>query len=218
VIRVREEKREMTLWTQEQTKRVLDEAAKFRLYPLFYLALVTGLRIGELLGLQWQDIQDDMLTVKRTLTTRGRKHFFSTPKTERGYRVVTLPEDAVELLKQHKVKQDEERSFLGDSWTETGHVFVDELGNLLKQRGVLYIWHNIQEDADVPRARLHDLRHMHVSLLIKNGVDPRTVADRVGHADPSFTLDQYSHVFNEQRRAAALSLNDLLKESKKDDK
>jgi integrase len=65
--------------------------------------------------------------------------------------------------------------------------------------------------ADVPNVRLHDLRHLHVSLLIKQGFDPRTVADRIGHKNASFTLDRYGKAFEEQRQATAISLADLLK-------
>jgi integrase len=100
--------------------------------------------------------------------------------------------------------------YLGEAWSETEHVFTSELATVLDQRNVLRAWHKLQDDAAVTRAGLHDLRHMHVSLLVKNGLDVRTIADRVGHTNPAFTMKQYSHAFEEQRRAAAISLTDLL--------
>ena len=202
VKRVKETKCEMILWTPEQTRKFLDVASEHRLYALFHLALLSGLRIGELLGLQWQDLNGDVLHVRRTLTTVKGKPFLSTPKTERGKRAVTLPQDALKVLEQHRAQQDAEREYLGDSWTETEHIFLSTLGTLLGQRGVTRLSHSLQEKAGVPRARLHDARHMHVSLLVKSKVDPSAVADRLGHADPAFTLRQYSHVFEEQRRGA----------------
>ena len=172
--------------------------------------MVTGLRIGELLGLQWNDLKGDVLYVKRTLSDVGGKRVISTPKSKRSTRGVTLPPDAIKLLAQHKARQDAERDYLGDSWTETGHIFVSTLGTVLGQRGVTRVSHRLQEKAGVPRARLHDSRHMHVSLLSKSGVDPNTVSDRIGHTNVAFTLSQYGHVFEDQRRAAALSLDELL--------
>ena len=130
---------------------------------------------------------------------------------------MTLPPDAVRLLAQHKARQDAERDYLGDSWTETGHIFVSTLGTILGQRGVTRVSHRLQEKAGVPRARLHDSRHMHVSLLGKSGVDPNTVSDRIGHTNVAFTLSRYGHVFEEQRRAAALSLDELLGDGEPDD-
>lgn len=72
------------------------------------------------------------------------------------------------------------------------------------------MWYGLLDDAGVRRIRFHDLRRMHVSLLHKAGVELRAIADRVGHADPSFTMKRYAHVFEEQRRAAAIPLLGLL--------
>jgi integrase len=73
-----------------------------------------------------------------------------------------------------------------------------------------HVWRRLQARAGVPRVRLHDLRHLHVSLLVQRGVDPRTIADRIGHADATFTIRRYSHVFEHHRRLAAIPLTDLL--------
>ena len=72
------------------------------------------------------------------------------------------------------------------------------------------LWQRLQKDAGVPVMRLHDLRHLHVSLLVSRGFDPRAIADRVGHTDPAFTMRRYAHMFEEQRQAAAVNLTDLL--------
>ncbi|MBI3962266.1 MAG: site-specific integrase [Deinococcus sp.] len=135
---------------------------------------------------------------------------FSTPKTEQGIRRIAVSPDVLEILAAHKQRQEAERAFLGVAWPETDLVFTSELGTPLHPRNFERTWYRLQAEAGVPQVRLHDLRHLHVSLLVKRGFDLRTIADRVGHTDPAFTLRRYSHLFEEQRQAAAVSLPDLL--------
>lgn len=210
VMRIKEEKRDMVIWTPEQAATFLATAQEHRLYALFYLAVGGGLRAGELIGLQWRDLDGIMLRIERTVNTRSGTPTYSTPKTDRGKRVIALAPDVLRVLKEHREVQHEERSRLGDAWPDTGHIFVTETGSILNARNVSRIWHHLQEKAGVPRARLHDARHLHVSLLVRQGLDLRTIADRVGHTDPSFTLSQYSHMFEGQRKAAAISLEEML--------
>ena len=88
-------------------------------------------------------------------------------------------------------------------WPDIDLVFPSEIGTPLTPSFFQSVWSRLQVKAGVPKARLHDMRHLHVSLLIKKGFDPRTVADRVGHSDPAFTLRKYSHMFEEHRQVAA---------------
>ncbi|CAA9575942.1 MAG: Phage integrase, site-specific tyrosine recombinase (ACLAME 2) [uncultured Truepera sp.] len=207
VTRIKEQQREMTVWTADETLRFLSVAQTHRLYPLFYLAMATGLRCGELLGLQWGDLKGNVLHVRRTLLTRSGQPTYSTPKTERGVRRVALAEDVLSLLEAHRERVGSEHR------QGVSPIFVSDAGTLLNARNVTRVWHALQVTAGVPKARLHDARHLHVSLLVKQGLDPRTIADRVGHTDPSFTLRKYSHMFEDQRQATAISLTDLLKPS-----
>lgn len=209
VTKVKETPREMTLWTSEETRRFISVAKSHRLHCFFYLLITSGCRCGELLGLQWNDVKEGSIYIRRTLYTRSGT-VISTPKTKSGERRVVLPPDALSELDQHQHRQLMERELLGPAWTDTGHIFVSELGTLLNASNVTKVWHGLQERAGVPRARLHDARHLHASLLIKKGLDARTVADRLGHRDPSFTLRKYTHVFEEQRQTAAVSLDELL--------
>jgi len=87
------------------------------------------------------------------------------------------------------------------------------VGTPLYPRNFTRVWYSLLDKAGVTKVRLHDLRDLHVSLLVKHGLDPRTIADRIGHSDPAFTLRQYSHAFEEQRQAAAVGLMDLLSPS-----
>lgn len=231
---LKETPREMILWTPEEVVRFLDAARPHRLYALFYLALSTGMRRGELLGLRWQDIAGSIVSIRQTVVPIGSKITISTPKTKKGQRRVSVSPDVLEVLAAHKVAQDAERTDLGEAWQDAGLVFPTEIGTPMYPRNLERAWYGLQDKArdawkkalekagDVPtlerleaktllpRVRLHDLRHLHVSLLVKRGVDARTIADRVGHTRASFTLDVYTHLFEEQRTAAAVSILDML--------
>lgn len=190
-------KREMTIWTTDEAGRFLDVIQGHRLYALFYLVMSSGLRHGEVLAATWDDLEGHMLFVRKA-------------KTRKGVRKVPLSPDVLDVLEQHRRRQGAEADRLGGAWPTTNLMFTSVVGTKLGQRSVTRTWHALQDRAGVPRARMHDLRHLHISLLVKQGVDPRTIADRVGHARASFTLDVYSHLFEEQRLAAAVSLKELL--------
>ena len=102
---------------------------------------------------------------------------------------------------------------LGDAWTEHGLVFVSETGTPLNPDNLTRLRKQLMKDAKVPTMRLHDLRHLHASMAIRSGVDPKVLADRLGHSRASFTLDVYTHLFDEQRVNAAVSLLDFLPKS-----
>jgi integrase len=91
-----------------------------------------------------------------------------------------------------------------------GRVFTNQVGGTINASNLTKIWHRLQDKAGVRRARFHDGRHMHLSMLIANGVDVRTVADRAGHADCVLTLRLYAHALDAQRRRAAMGLDELL--------
>ena len=225
---------EMRLWTSIEAARFLDAARPHRLYPLFYLAMSTGLRRGELLGLRWQDVGESCIYVRQSVVEQRGNIMITTPKTEKSARRVVLSADVMLVLNEHRQRQDVERDDLDASWPDTGLVFVSETGTMLHPRNFTRTWHTLQKNAreawlrvateagDVvtakqleagklmSRVRLHDLRHLHASMAIKAGVDAKVLADRLGHSRASFTLDRYTHLFEEQRDAGAVSLLDFL--------
>ena len=207
---IKEQKREMVLWTAEQATRFLDAARSHRLYALFYLAMATGMRRGELLGLYWTDLKGDRLKIERALTLNKGRGVMSTPKTRKGTRWVALSADVLEVLEAHRERQIAERQRLGEAWADSRLVFASEVGTPINPNNIARVRNKLQDEAGVPRARLHDLRHLHASLAIREGMDPKVLADRLGHAKASFTMDVYTHLFEEQRASSAVSLTSFL--------
>jgi len=203
----------MRTWSTEQAVAFLNGAAGHRLFPAVYLMMATGLRRGEVLGLDWRDLVDRRLHVQRTVGIVRKELTVSTPKTSRGARIVTVPEDALEILATHKRRKDAEKAYAAQAWRPTDRMFTDEVGGQLTPMVLTHAWNRMQEAAGVPHVRMHDLRHLHASLLVRKGLDPRTIADRIGHAAPAFTLRRYSHMFEEQRAEAAVNLTQLLRSS-----
>ena len=170
----------------------------------------TGMRRGELLGLRWQDVGTDTVTIRQTIVPVAGKLTVSTPKTAKGKRRVAVSPDVIAVLTEHRRRQEAESLTVGEAWADSGLVFTTEIGTAIHPDSVKRHWIALQANAGLPRVRLHDLRHLHVSLLIRKGVDARSIADRVGHSRTSMTMDVYAHLFDEQRTAAAVSLLDLL--------
>ncbi|MEX2536369.1 MAG: site-specific integrase [Trueperaceae bacterium] len=211
VDKLKHEPREIKLWTPEQVHTFLCAAKGHRLFAAFFLALSTGMRHGEILGVRWQDVDGDVITIRQSvITVRGAQFEISAPKTRKGIRRVVIDHDTKRILQEHETRQEAQRRHLGECWDDHGLVFTNELGGVIVPRNLDREWYALQRQAGLPRIRFHDLRHLHVSLLIRRGFDPRTVADRVGHTDPAFTLRQYSHMFEAQRREAAIPLKQLL--------
>ncbi|MFC4452353.1 site-specific integrase [Deinococcus sonorensis] len=201
--------REMQVWTPEEARHFLEVARSDRLYPLFCLALSTGMRKGELLALAWEDVDLDRarLTVRHTFIRNiDGEWVLGAPKTRAGHRTIPLGEDVVQVLRNHL--GEEERWFGPRGKGQP--VFTRSSGSRLDPSNVARIFHRLSREAGLPRIRVHDLRHTAASLLIRQGVSPKVVSDRLGHADVSFTLSVYTHLYDDQRQQAALPLSQLL--------
>lgn len=203
---------EMHYWDVDQVSVFLDAAAGSRFAPIFELAILTGLRRGELLGLRWQDLDLDAgrLTVRQTLIDKSGHITFSSPKTYRSRRPVALSESAVALLKRHKRDQNLERLRAGEGWTPSDLVFTSELGTPVQPRNLYRAFSHATQAARLPKIRFHDLRHSHATLLFAADVHPKIVSERLGHATVGFTLDVYAHVVPGMQDEAAGRLDALL--------
>ena len=196
-------KQEMKTWTKDEVATFLNVAKEDRLYPLFYVAIGTGLRRGELLGLKWEDVdfENGVLSIRRTVqrTTEGLIVKEQT-KTDSSRRTVNISPATVEVLRTHKKRQTQELLRIG---RRTSFVFANSVGNVLEPRKVNEVFERLTKKAGLPRIRFHDLRHTHATLLLQQGIHPKIVSERLGHSNVSMTLDLYSHVIPSMQREAA---------------
>lgn len=199
----------------------LEELASFlaaakgeRLEDAFILALNTGLRPGEWLGLCWDavDLATGKLTVRRALHEEKGKLFLGDAKTKAGRRTISLPKEAVQALRRQSKHQLEEKLASGGTWANTMNlVFTDTEGKSLRrtnlQRRDL---HRILKRAGLEDVTLHTFRHTHASLLIAAGVDIKTISRRLGHENINITLQTYGHLMPGQDERAADTMDSVL--------
>jgi integrase len=160
------------------------------------IAVTAGLRIGELLGLRWQDVdlESAMLRIRRTKSTAKTGPTFTAPKNGKG-RSIRLTRRAVDALSAHKAAQNAERLMAGSLWEDHGLVFATHGGRPLDSRNVVRTsFKPLLKEAGLPDIRFHDLRHTCATLLLSRGHHPKLVQDLLGHASVALTLDRYSHV------------------------
>lgn len=208
----RETPPEMKTWSAEGARRFLAGTADDELAALWALAILTGMRRGELLALRWADIDFERatLSVRRTLTPGGDGITFGEPKSKAGRRSIALPASAIQALKKHRARQAELRLQLGPSWQDNDLVFERGNGEFLHPNVVSRRFRSLADQLGLPRIRFHDLRHTAATLMLANGEHPKIVQERLGHSDISMTLNRYSHVTMDMQREAADRLADLL--------
>jgi integrase len=178
--------------------------------------LTLGLRLGELLGLRWQDIDlvNETLRVVQQLEKPGLHPVFGPPKSESSRRAVTMPSTVVAELRRWKVKQNEERLSFGRDYVNRHLVFTQPNGHPISP-GSLHRWSfkPLLKKAGLPDMRFHDLRHSAATLLLAIGEHPKVVQERLGHSSITLTMDTYSHVVPSLQREAAAKLDALLSQS-----
>ncbi len=190
----------------------LEVAQGHRIETLLTLALVTGMRRGELLGLKWQDIDFEhrRLRVTRTVSfLHGHGFVESEPKTTRSRRAISVPPFLVEKLKHHRAHQVEVRLAVGPAWREHNLVFCSKTGAYLDPVNLRGIFERLLKKAGLPHMRFHDLRHTAITLMLKAGVLPHVVSEIVGHSDVSITLGVYGHVLRDMHEDAMQKMEDL---------
>jgi integrase len=186
-------------------------ARRHRLFAFYRLAAYTGARRGELLNLRWRDVDLDLAAVRITGSAAviAGQRIEGTTKSGRS-RTVSIDADTVQVLRDHRKRQTEERLRVGPEWRGTDdYVFSTAWGEPIHPDTAsslmtkLINTHNDRQDEPLPHARLHDLRHVHATTLLLAGVPVHVVAARLGHADPSITLRVYAHVISDQLTEAA---------------
>ncbi|MGI5161360.1 tyrosine-type recombinase/integrase [Microbispora sp. CA-102843] len=201
-----------TVWTPAQLREFLDTAKGHRLFAFFRLAAYSGARRGELCNLRWADVDLDSPQIRLTgssAVVEGER-IEGTTKGGRS-RVVSIDAGTAEILREHRKRQNADRLRLGESWKGTDdYVFTTGWGDPIYPDTVsslmpvlIKAYNDTQPKKPHPRARLHDLRHLHATTLLLAGVPVHVVAARLGHSDPAITLRVYAHVISEQMASAA---------------
>jgi len=181
------------------------------LEPLYTLALTTGMRLGELLGLRWQAVDGADLQVRVTLTRTAAGWSLTEPKTRMSRRRIALSATAVAALRRQKARQAEARLLAGEAWTDHGLVFTDAFGEPLPgSRITERRLRPVLRQASLPLIRFHDLRHTAATLMLTASVHPKVVSEMLGHSSVAITLDRYSHVIPTMQEEAALQMDRLL--------
>ena len=191
----------MAVWTPEEVDRFLAACTQDRLRALFILALTTGLRQGELLALSWEnvDLVRGVVAVRHSLSDVNGQLTMNAPKSGKT-RVVDMDPTSIMALKRHREVMLAE-GFRG------GLVFRDTRGNAVRRSNMVNRWFRaLIKQAGVPDIRFHDLRHTAATLMLNQGIHPKVVQERLGHASISITMDIYSHVLPSLQQEAAAKM------------
>jgi integrase len=204
--------------TLEQVHKLLAVLEGHYMEALFKLALATGLRRGELMGLKWQDINFDtgVLQVRRILSRvptkmPGKGYVEAEPKTQKSRRSIVIAPFALEALKLHRERQRGVKLKVGSAWQDHDYVFCTSIGTHLNPtRDMLGQLKSLLKKAGLPDIRFHDLRHSAATLLLSVGVHPKVVQEILGHSQIGITLDVYSHVLPSMQQDAINRLNAVI--------
>jgi integrase len=202
----------MRYWHPEETARFLVSVQEHRLYALWLTLATTGLRRGEVLGLQWPDIDLDAarVSVLRSLVVNTGALHIETPKTDRSVRAIALSPITTETLRRWRKQQLEERLAWGSAYQDSGHVFTREDGAVIDPRLLTRTFTRLVAASGVPMIRLHDVRHSYATAALRAGISAKVVSERLGHASIGITLDTYSHVLPQADEEAAAAVERLI--------
>jgi integrase len=205
---------EIEILSADQVKAALTAMRSTPIYTHIMVLLSTGIRRGELMGLQWGDIDFDAgkLRIERTVEkTKAHGLRLKPPKSRHGRRTITLPAGAIDVLKEHRKAQLELRLALGiGRLPADAFVFGTIEGKLRDPDRITQDWKRIADARGLPRVTLHAFRHGHASALIAAGADPVTVSRRLGHGSPVITMSTYAHLFGRSDEAAAKAIDAML--------
>ena len=208
---------EMHPMTENDLSRFLDAAKQGNYYTLFYTYLFTGMRRGELLAVRWSDLDLSgmQISVSRTMQyLNGVKNHitFREPKSQKSRRLIALSPSNVAVLEEHRTNQERIRESLQrPPISESDLVFSHWDGGPLLPPTITHAWIKLVRKCGLKGIRLHDARHTHATIMLKQGVHPKIVQERLGHSTISTTLDTYSHVAPGLQEAAAMAFDDILK-------
>jgi integrase len=211
--KVRQPYHEQKVLTLDQVQMFLQVCRGTRWEALFCLAITGGMRVGELLGLRWTDIDWERrrLQVLRQLQRLPRQGLiFSEPKTVSSRRSIALGREMIAMLRVHADVQQQEKCLVGEKWRETNLVFPTGIGTPMDPHRLMDVYKHLLKQAELPDCRLHDLRHTAATLMLGWGIHPKVVQERLGHSRISHTLGTYAHVLPSIQGEAAEKMDELV--------
>lgn len=211
----RAEQKEIRPLDEVQIGEFLNAIDGHRHELLYKVALFTGMREGELLGLGWDcvDFEQGTITIRRQLRReqkKGGQYYLTTPKNGKTRTIAPAP-SVMKLLRAQRARQAEQRLKAGELWEDTGMVFTNDTGGYLSYRTVYDCFKRIVAQMGIPSTRFHDLRHTFAVSSIRAGDDIKTVQGNLGHHTAAFTLDVYGHFTEEMKRDSAERMERYIK-------
>lgn len=206
------EKKKPVIYDETQIQQLLDFARGTEMELIIDLELCMGMRRGELLGLQWQDIdwEKNQIHIIRSRVAVDGKSVVKQPKTESGTRTLDVPEILMKKLKVHKIKCMEQKIRVGRRLMEEDFIIVHPDGKPIYPEYVSQMFTKLQKRANLPKCRFHDLRHLCASIMVKQGVEVKVAQERLGHKDITTTMNIYAHVLPGSAREAAEKIGQLV--------
>ena len=196
-------KPEMKTLKKEELTAFLEEAKRSGCYEFYYLELTTGMRLGEICALEWDDLslENKTITVNKAVQKIKGEVKINTPKTKSSIRTIRLCDECIRLLSELKANQIPKSKYIFPS---------SVTGEIRDTSAVTRRLHRIQDRAGVPKIRFHDLRHSFATLSLEQGMDIKTVSHMLGHTDAGFTMNTYMHVTDSMQENVANTMGNLL--------
>lgn len=215
------EKKEKDIYTLEEVAQLFQllETAPLKYRTFFTLAIYSGFRRGEMLGLEWKEVdwEHNVISVRRTSNYTASKGIYTdTTKTKKSQRSLKFPQSVMDLLREYKAEQDEERIKLGTKWQDYDRLFVKWDGRPMNSNTPYFWLKEFCEENNFRFCDIHSLRHFYASALINEGVDAATVSGALGHSTITTTTSIYCHVFNQAQARAGDAIASVLDFKKHD--
>jgi integrase len=204
---------EINIMSKDEIQAFLEAAKQTPYFHLFHTILFTGLRRSEVLALRWSDVDllSSQISVSRSIhQLHDGSYIFRQPKSAKGRRTVALSSSATQVLREYREKTTTERLLSGNLLRDDDLVFGGSDGSPIRPNTITRAWSDLAKRCSISASRLHDARHSHASIMLKAGVHPRIVQERLGHSTIAITLDIYSHVSPGLQEAAAKQFDDAL--------
>ena len=205
-------RKELSVLDEPRTAQLMERMSGTWIFMPSVLAIATGMRRGEILAVRWEDIdlETGVVRARRSLQQVKGGLSFKDTKGKKG-RAIKLPTLAVDLLRKHRAEQAKQRLLFGPAYHDQDLVCARMHGTPISPNELTGAFAAVIRESDLPRIRFHDLRHGHAPQLLRKGIHPKIVSERLGHSNIAITLDVYSHVLPDMQDEAARRIDTALR-------